>query len=323
MLAKLKKGARRFIVRHPGLNPVLRTVWRGFARGPLSRGRTRFPVVGRFPVQLPGPEGKTLLLSTDSEDWSLNELYWNGFDAADRQDLAIFQALARSARTVIDIGANLGIFALAAALENPKAAVHAFEPLPAAHRLLERMIRLNGPGNVAAHRLALSDAEGSSTLYVPHKEAGHVRDASLVEGWREGCEAVAVKMTTLDAFAAGNSLSAIDLIKIDVETAEAMVLSGGRQTLRRDRPAILCEVLHGTTEEKLQEVMDGLGYRYFWSSPEGLVEHEDLVGDDTYRFRNYLFVAEEQAEQALGRLEGVVSVAWARAPGDGVSGWCR
>lgn len=306
MLPQLKRAARGFIVHHPRLNPVLRTVWRGLTPGPLSRGRVRFPVVGAFPVQLPGEGRRSLLLSTDSEDWSLNEMYWNGFDAADRQDLAIFRALAASARTVIDIGANLGLFALAAARENGSAAVHAFEPLPDAHRLLERVIQLNGLGNVTAHRLALSDAEGASTLYVPHKEAGHVRDASLVEGWREGCEAVPVTLTTLDAFARTRGLSGIDLIKIDVETAEPMVLGGARETLRRDRPAILCEVLHGTAEDELQKVMDGLGYRYFWSSPEGLVEHRDLVGDETYRFRNYLFLAEERAEQTLDRLGQVV-----------------
>jgi FkbM family methyltransferase len=308
MLAKLKSAARRFIVRHPGLNPALRTLWRALTPGPLKWARPRFPIVGRFPVTLPGRGRKVLLLSTDSEDWSLNELYWNGFDAADRQDLAIFRALAACAGTIIDIGANLGLFALAAARENPAASVHAFEPLPGAHHLLERMIQLNALGNVRAHQLALSDAQGASTLYVPHKLTGQVRDASLVQGWREGCEAVPVRLTTLDALAAAGGLAGVDLIKIDVETAEPMVLSGARQTLLADRPAILCEVLHGTTEDRLQEVMDGLGYRYFWSSPQGLVEHRELVGDDTYRFRNYLFLAEERAQQTLGRLEGLVAV---------------
>lgn len=320
MLKRIKSAGRRFVVGHPRLNGPLRRVWGAVTVGPLEKLRDRFPIVGDFPVRLPGSGGASagrgdgrILLSTRREDWALNALYWHGFDAADAQDVAIFKALAGEARTVLDVGANIGLFAVTAARANPGAKVHAFEPLPAVYEVLVDVIARNRAANVRAHRLALSDRAGTATLHVPRKRECNVRDASLMDGWREDCDDVEVELTTLDRFVEAHGVADVDLAKVDVETAEPLVVAGGMRTLREMRPAILCEVLPGPSAGKLRESLGGLGYRYFWSGPAGLVERPELSGDPSERHRNYLLVPVEKVEATRRRLGGVATMTTATA----------
>ena len=52
-------------------------------------------------------------------------------------------------------------------------------------------------------------------------------------------------MTTVDDFVSAHDVRAVDLVKIDTEATEDSVLAGMTQTLARDRPAVVCEILPG------------------------------------------------------------------------------
>jgi hypothetical protein len=65
-----------------------------------------------------------------------------------------------------------------------------------------------------------------------------------------------------------------NVIKIDVEGSEYKVLAGARDTIRRHRPSVLCEVhpqamlATGATEESLKALVGELGYEIeYLSSP--------------------------------------------------------
>jgi hypothetical protein len=89
----------------------------------------------------------------------------------------------------------------------------------------------------------------------------------------------------------------VDLVKIDTEGTEPEVLASGREMLVRDRPWIICEVLHGLTEDRLHAVLDPLGYRAFHITRRGLVPRQRIVGDPRYVERNYLFATDERLAQ--------------------------
>src|SRR6185437_2969670 len=74
-----------------------------------------------------------------------NSLYWNGIHGCDHEAecMVPWLHLARSARGVLDIGANTGFYALAAACVAPEAEVHAFEPVAR----IAGMLRLNCEAN--------------------------------------------------------------------------------------------------------------------------------------------------------------------------------
>ena len=62
----------------------------------------------------------------------------------------------------------------------------------------------------------------------------------------------------------------------------------------------MCEVLHGLTEAGLHAELDRLGYRYFAITARGLVEHPRIVGDPSYRDRNWLFATSRRLDSVPG-----------------------
>ncbi len=133
--------------------------------------------------------------------------------------------------TVLDLGANVGIYTLLAAeLVGPCGRVHAFEPVPRNLQYLRRHIALNGLKNVSVIEAAVSDASGKRRFRLQTSSAmGHLGDDGQME----------VSTVALDHFVFGTAVAAPHSIKIDVEGAEFSVLHGAREVLSQHRPAIL------------------------------------------------------------------------------------
>lgn len=123
---------------------------------------------------------------------------------------------------LLDIGANIGIFSLAAARLFPDTRIYAFEPNPEAYSRLVRNLGLNNTANVhPVNRAVYSQcgvvgfSDGSST------SMGSVIDSGTLS----------VEAVTLDSLCSQKAIDHIGLIKIDVEGAEVEVLRGARETL--------------------------------------------------------------------------------------------
>lgn|SRR5918995_67980 len=139
-------------------------------------------------------------------------------------------------KTVLDVGANVGQFAVASAKLFPKSQVHCFEPVPACAERLQKNV--SGLGNVAVYPFALGEAEGEVSFHVNvHSHSSSVlplaqahRDA--FPGAQEAQE-IKVKVSTLDRIFAYVELQSPILLKLDVQGYEAQTLRGGVETLRR------------------------------------------------------------------------------------------
>ena len=153
---------------------------------------------------------------------------------------AFLRARVAPGSVVLDVGANLGVYALCLAeWVGPQGRVFAFEPNPATRRALERHVSLNGfEDRVTVRPEAVSDAVGEATF-----------NASGVEGYsRLGVEnpdlpggaAITVPVTTLDAFCQGEEVTP-DWIVLDIEGYEAAALRGASATLAR-RPGVVVEM---------------------------------------------------------------------------------
>lgn len=149
---------------------------------------------------------------------------------------------------VLDIGANIGNHTLA--LATKAAALHAFEPVPAIYALLQRNIRQNNLENVNAHCLALSDTNGTDTIYMV--QAGNV-GASSFDFRAGGGAPVQVRKRKGDDFLREQNLGKVALIKLDVEAHEVFALRGLRETLLLDRPWITMEWNDPLTIERLRD----------------------------------------------------------------------
>lgn len=147
---------------------------------------------------------------------------------------------------VLDIGANIGNHALAFA--TCAQTVHAFEPLPLIHGVLCRNVEQNAMANIKVHNLALSDSEGSDTIFM-------VQDgnygASSFDRRREAVQPVTVRKATGDSYLASQRIDRVDLMKIDVEAHEVYVLRGLMQTIARHKPVITMEWNDPLTVQRL------------------------------------------------------------------------
>ena len=139
-----------------------------------------------------------------------------------------------SDRTIVDAGANIGLFSTYAASQAPESRVWAIEPFPATFARLERSVRQNGLAErVDCSCLALAGEKGERTM-ASSAMASDLRYL-LPAGTATG-DAVPVPALTLGEFFDRNDLDRVDLLKMDIEGAEYEVLAAAsRDTLRRIR----------------------------------------------------------------------------------------
>lgn len=163
--------------------------------------------------------------------------------------VAAISAVIRPGDLLLDVGANIGIHSLIGAYQGAR--VHTFEPLPRLAKRLRQNIALNRLGSrIAVFEIALSNREGEATFYVASRkdDGSH----SLVNGVpATSIEQIIVKTTTLDRHLEKFGYITPNIIKIDVEGAEAWVLDGAHTTLTRsERPVLIIE-----TGDRLAEVI--------------------------------------------------------------------
>jgi FkbM family methyltransferase len=175
-----------------------------------------------------------------------------------------------SGMSVLDVGAHVGLFTLAAALRvGPTGRVVAFEPSPATLASLHRHIALNGFGDrVEVVPAVVGEVEGETAFFVSGETmSASVSRVSLDElspGHRatRGTE-IRVPAVTLDSFCAQRGIRP-DRVKIDVEGAELRVLRGAVELLRGSAD-VVCEIhpaqleAAGDSEEELIAFVNGHG----------------------------------------------------------------
>lgn len=152
-------------------------------------------------------------------------------------ELAFLRDIVPRGRTAIDVGANRGIYSYA--LAKVAGRVEAFEPHPA----LAQFVAGKLGRRVTVHTVALSNRTGTATLHVPRNDAGkslHLMGSLRNVHVTQDIARIEVPLATLDGFA----FSDVGFIKIDVEGSELEVLEGASQTIARDRPSLLIELLH-------------------------------------------------------------------------------
>ncbi len=136
-----------------------------------------------------------------------------------------------------DIGANVGLYSLYAALRHPEWRIVAFEPEASNFHYLRENVAFHQLRHVGVYPLALSNHDGLSELHLSHREAGSARHTesstpiALTKSgqavvWRQGTVA-----WTVDRFCEASGLLPT-AIKLDVDGNEDEVLEGMKATLR-------------------------------------------------------------------------------------------
>lgn len=290
---------------HPFINKLLRP-FLGHMQFALGAMGIMTPAVGRLEFKL--SDGKRFYMESDGYDSIINMLYWNGLDSFEGETIPLFIKLVSRSRSmnIIDIGANTGLYAITAAIENPSAKVYAFEPHPGIFKYLKNNIKTNSLDNITAEQSALTNHNGIIDLYIPAGMYGEIEykiptTSSTLKDFRKSSETITVPAIKLDTYCKEKNIKDVDLLKIDTEGTEHIIIEGGLETITRDQPIIICEVLEGITERFLHELLSPIGYEYYWLSGSGLVKHEMISGHSDKNM-NYLFVTQRR-KAALLELE--------------------
>lgn len=138
--------------------------------------------------------------------------------------------------TIVDIGANVGMFSMMAADLYPKAHIYAVEPIPQIYECLNNNLTAV---NAQTFNEAITDEPGQVQLSFDEMNSAfsHIVSSSLTRELQDEdrIELISKEATTLDAFCEKNNIKNIDLLKIDMESFEAHVLRGGYNTLKNTK----------------------------------------------------------------------------------------
>jgi FkbM family methyltransferase len=192
-------------------------------------------------------------------------------DRYETDEIAYARSVVGRGDFVLDVGANIGFFALhLAAIVGPTGHVYAFEPLDQNAALFERSLRENGlEERVSLYRHAVGAVAGEAEIVFLSLEEGAQNSggAYLSTASREvptDHRLVRTRIVPLD----GETFARpIRFIKVDVEGAESLVFRGARRLLSEDRPVILSEInpsqiqkVAASTPRELIAEMEEIGY---------------------------------------------------------------
>lgn len=176
----------------------------------------------RYPITLPQDKG-----------------IWTG-----TYELNLAERIAQAVRpgdVCLDVGGWRGFFSGVMAIAGASRVI-VFEPLPQNFSQIHRMIELNPGLPIEAVEAAIADQVGTTSFQVLNETSMAKLDASSFQIDVQGSERITVRVETLDNLHALGCFDRVDVIKLDVEGAEAMALSGAAGLLNRHRPRLFIEV---------------------------------------------------------------------------------
>jgi FkbM family methyltransferase len=191
----------------------------------------------------------------------------------DADELRILASRMGEGFTFIDVGSNVGWYALFLAREAGHAVptrILAVEPQPEIFERLIYNIRQNPFGTIKAVDCAVADKTGELTLFLDPLNRG---EASLKIVNSSQTDAIRVPAVTLLDLLNREGLSRVDAIKLDVEGAEDLVLD----PFFRDAPAALYPSVFivANVPERWQTdvvgLLKGKGYRQILETKMNLV----------------------------------------------------
>jgi FkbM family methyltransferase len=215
-------------------------------------------------------------------------------------EIKFVRQLLRPGERVIDIGANMGVYALSMAKAiGPQGKLWAFEPASRTAALLAQSIGVNGFGHMVLEQAALSSVPGELPL--------RVNDNCELNALSHDCSALGdtetVAVTTLDECREACAWQAIEFVKIDAEGEECHILRGGARFFQELSPLVQYEIRAGDAMNlELVQQFATLGYRSYRLVPGlgVLIPFDAAAARDPYLL-NLFCCKEDRAEQLARR----------------------
>ncbi len=255
-------------------------------RGATFIERRLRPHVERKPLQFPVRVFGEYSMWVRSDDRNIEYCLWLR-GAYGEHIGSIVRAVRNADQVIYDIGANVGLYSLLAAMpRHDRAHVYAFEPVPSTRVRLQANIELNDLTDaITVVPCGLGNARSEFEVSIAPDDCGR---ASLHHETGGNSERVTV-MPLDDLFAEG-TLRPPTFLKIDIEGHEWSAVQGASQVIQQHRPIILVECNPETCEsagwnfEELASQLEAWGYE-LWrvgeprlrNDPEPAIRFPDVL----------------------------------------------
>lgn len=199
----------------------------GVARRPLPLVKARLRL-GRtvYPLDFTSRGGTQVLLEDDGDLTTLwHVCFGKEYD------------LPRDAKRIVDLGANIGVFALWALSQAPESEVFCVEAFPQTAERLTQSLKNNGlESRCRVLNCAVGGRRGALAFDARPNVTSNQRHAVHVASWKEIQETIEVPQITLADALDASGFEEVDFLKIDIEGSEfEMLEEASRETLRRSR----------------------------------------------------------------------------------------
>lgn len=220
------------------------------------------------------------------------------------EETGFLRSLIEPGETIIDIGANYGVYAatLAAAIGEQGRLV-AVEPAASTARYLKSTLAAFPQAFLV--QAALGEIEGDATLAVAdNSESNRLVDVAEKDGASE-----TVALRRLDDIAVDTGVADPGFIKLDAEGAELRILAGAVTLMRQADPLIMFERKHGPSiNTDLINAFEALGFGIFQLLPgPGILAPYDDNRTDAFGLN--LFAAKPGRAEKLAA-EGRLLTSW-------------
>ncbi len=213
--------------------------WIGLKIGILFRGTTHFEIPSKFKIHRKWVSYVTpcdLGNASDFINLVLDDEYG-------------LRVIPESPRTILDIGANCGLFSLMASHQFPEAMIHAYEPNP---RVFEFAVRNFESTLVQVFCLGVGAKEGRAQMT-------ENSDSTLVQTVFGGEGSIVIQ--SLDQALAQFPGHSIDLLKMDCEGAEWEIFKNPAPFKKIKRIRMEYHLIEGRTVEDFIQQVTLLDYR--------------------------------------------------------------
>lgn len=184
---------------------------------------------------------------------------------------------------ILDVGANIGLFSLVLASKSKNINVHAFEPIQLNAKLIAVSKQINHLDNLTINQTCVGASDGFVEFSVSTDSAY----SSIIDsGRKKESEKINCPVCKLDTYVKAANIQKIDFIKIDVEGAEKLVLSGAQALLTHQklRPNLLMLELYdlnlkqyATSVNDIVQLMSIYNYAAYYLRNSELIEFEPVL----------------------------------------------
>jgi FkbM family methyltransferase len=222
-----------------------------------------FPYFGYIEIKI--NDLPTFNMFSNNDDLVAQKYFWHGMNSYERTTLKIWSILSKKSRTTFDIGSYTGIFAISAAVSNPKSKIYAVEAFDMNYSRILVNIRCNNIGNIKVFNSAVSDNDQYVELRLRSGD-GVLSTGGSISNNRNKDYALKknVKSTTLEDLLLKNEISTLDLMKIDIEGYELVALKAFEKLLFLHKPDIIIEVLPSSDGNELYDFFLSGDYYCFY-----------------------------------------------------------